>query len=288
MKRMMNKLYGGLNMSWLTVLLMAVCSAVVTAIFLIVPVFEGTSFAQMGVKFEAWIFLAVIIMANCKKPLESAVKVFVFFLVSQPLIYLFQVPFAEMGWGLFRYYRYWFILTLLTFPVAYLGWYINRRDWISVLIFAPVLAFLAYTIHSAVTGSPRLVLAALFCLLQIVLYVIAFFPKPSQKLVGAAIPVLTLAALLVFARPAAADMTVTDTLPGEPSFSDAAIVTVEDASVADITFADPSAGRVRVEMHQTGVSGFTVQDGDTEAQYQLEIYDGEDGVFDFRMEAVNP
>ncbi len=41
---------------------------------------------------------------------------FFFFLISQPLIYLLQVPFSSMGFELFIYYKYWFIWTLLTIP----------------------------------------------------------------------------------------------------------------------------------------------------------------------------
>ncbi len=87
------------------------------------------------------IFFAVIIMSNCKKPLESALKTFAFFLISQPLIYLLQVPFSPMGWGLFSYYPYWFYWTLATFPMAFVGWFIQKKNWLSVLIFSPVFLF---------------------------------------------------------------------------------------------------------------------------------------------------
>ena len=100
--RCIDKLYGGLDMNWLKVILFAVIAGAMTAAFLMMPVFKGTSFERMGVYLEAWIFFAVIIMANCKKPLESAGKTFVFFLVSQPLIYLIQVLFSSPGWYLFR------------------------------------------------------------------------------------------------------------------------------------------------------------------------------------------
>ncbi|MBQ9469156.1 MAG: hypothetical protein IJU52_09140 [Clostridia bacterium] len=50
-----------------------------------------------------------------------------FFLISQPLIYLFQVPFSWMGRGIFRYCSYWFFWTLGTFPMAFVGWYIKER-----------------------------------------------------------------------------------------------------------------------------------------------------------------
>ncbi len=58
----------------------AVGTAVISTVFLIVPIFKNTSFMRMGETLEAWIFFAIIIIANCKKPLESALKTFVFFL----------------------------------------------------------------------------------------------------------------------------------------------------------------------------------------------------------------
>lgn len=142
--RLTDKLFGGINMSWWKVIVFAVATAVVTFLFLVFPVFEKTSFNRMGVHLEAWIFFAVIIISNCKKPLESALKTFVFFLISQPLIYLFQVPFSHMGWQLFGYYKTWFIWTLLTFPMAFVGWYIRKKNWLSLLILSPIVLFLTY------------------------------------------------------------------------------------------------------------------------------------------------
>lgn len=52
-KELIGKLYGGLDMSWKNVILLAVGSAVLTAIFLIVPIFKDTSFEMMGVSFKA-------------------------------------------------------------------------------------------------------------------------------------------------------------------------------------------------------------------------------------------
>ena len=120
-KRLTAKLYGGINLTWFKVILFAVGTAVLTTIFLVVPIFKDTSFMRMGETLEAWIFFAIIIIANSKSPLESALKTFVFFLISQPLIYLLQVPFSWQGWGLFQYYKHWFILTLCTFPAAFLA-----------------------------------------------------------------------------------------------------------------------------------------------------------------------
>ena len=162
LRRFVEKIYGGLNMSWPAVILFAVATAILSAVFLLVPIFRRTSFARMGETFEAWIFFAVIIMANCKKPLESALKTFVFFVVSQPLIYLIQVPFSEMGWGLFGYYRFWIVWTLLTFPMAYVGWYIFHATGSIVLAFIGSMALvglggvvLQRTVYSPILAKPR-------------------------------------------------------------------------------------------------------------------------------------
>lgn len=116
-----------------------------------------------------------------------------FFLISQPLIYLFQVPFSWMGRGIFRYCSYWFFWTLGTFPMAFVGWYIKRKNRLSVLIFAPVLGFLGCVtregIIAAVGAFPRLLVTALFCILQAAVYVLVFMPKARQRVVGFAIPV---------------------------------------------------------------------------------------------------
>ena len=79
LRRFTDKLYGGISLTWPAVILYAVGTAVLTTIFLVVPIFRDTSFMRMGETLEAWIFFAVIIIANCKTPLESALKTFVFF-----------------------------------------------------------------------------------------------------------------------------------------------------------------------------------------------------------------
>ena len=272
--RLTDKLYGGLKMSWLTVILFAVGTAVLTAVFLIVPVFRGTSFERMGVYLEAWIFFAVIIMANCKKPLESALKTFVFFLISQPLIYLLQVPFSYMGWGLFGYYKNFFIRTLLTFPMAFVGWYIKKKNWLSVLIFSPVLVFLGSVIPEFVRNFPHFILTAVFCLFQVFLYVYVFFPKIGQKVVGILITGITVITLIAFTLITPKSfLTIQDTLPDEPALSSEATVTVEDSEIAAVSFVNPEYARVNIEAHKYGTTAVIVKDGDKELRYIIEVYE---------------
>lgn len=289
LRRLTDKVYGGLPMSWPAVLLFALAAAIVTAVVLIVPIFKNTSFERMGVTLEAWIFFAVIIMANCKKPLESALKTFVFFLVSQPLIYLFQVPFSYMGWGLFGYYRTWFIWTLLTFPMAYIGWYINKKNWWSLLILAPVLLLLSMEglgcARAAALRFPRLLIAALFCLGQVLLYLYVFTEKRAQKLIG----LLPLAAALVIllARPQV-QLNASVFLPDDPVLTEAAVVSVEDESLAEISVAHTGEdSMIRVQAGKYGTTGFMIHDGENEYRYMLTIYQDEGGHDQIRIDPAD-
>ncbi|MCR5230832.1 MAG: hypothetical protein K6D03_11975 [Solobacterium sp.] len=274
-RRLTDRLYGGINMSWPAVIIFAVSTAVLTAVFLIFPVFDGTSFRRMGVYLEAWIFFAVIIMSNCRKPLESAVKTFVFFLISQPLIYLFQVPFAGMGFGLFRYYGTWFIWTLLTFPMAYIGWYIRRKNWLSLLILLPVLVFLASESFSGFRMSyyhfPRLLITGVFCLAQILIYLYAFTDNTVKKAAGLAAAAAGLAVMLYIQPPV--QINTAYFLPDSPVLSEDAGITVMEGADAEVwirrTGEDSMIG---IQASKLGKTEFVISDRGAEYHYLMEVY----------------
>ncbi|MBQ1407910.1 MAG: hypothetical protein IIY88_07230 [Eubacterium sp.] len=267
-------------MTWLKVILLAVGTAIVTAVFLIFPVFRNTSFERMGVHLEAWFLFAIIIMSNCKKPLESAVKTFVFFLVSQPLIYLIQVPFTELGWGIFGYYKYWFIATLLTFPMAFIGWYITRKDWLSLIIILPVLGFLGYTALEAFSFTsmhfPYHLVTALFCVLQILLYLAAFTSDKRQVIIGILVPVVAAAA--IFLRSPGIDINGTNFLPDDPVLTEQAVVETDGSGLAEISIASTGeSSMIGIRAKEYGTMEFTIKDGDAEYPYTLELYEDEGG-----------
>lgn len=289
-KRLTEKLYGGLKMNWLTVILFAAGTAVLTAVFLIVPIFENTSFERMGVTFEAWIFFAIIIMANCKTPLDSAVKTFVFFLISQPLIYLLQVPFSSMGWGLFGYYRIWFIWTIATFPMAFVGWYIKRKNWISLLILAPILFSLTNDyiggFQHAWKHFPYMIVMAVFCLGQVLIYLYTFTENVWQKFLGFVIPLAAIIIMLLV-RPSV-DISGTEFLPDNPILTESATVVVEDGE--NISISIESTGQdsvIRVQAKKLGSTGFVIQDGDNEYRYTVEIYEDDAGYNQIRITPEN-
>ena len=266
-------------MSWPAVILFAVGAALLTFAVLMIPAFEKTSVIRIGETVEAWILFAVIIMANCKKPLESALKTFVFFLISQPLIYLLQVPFSWMGWGLFQYYRHWFILTLCTFPAAFLGWYIKKKNWLSLLILLPVLGLLTYYyvdgFQTAFRHFPRLLLMAVFCLAQVLLYLYAFTEKLWQRLVGLLVPLAAVLVIMFTKTPG--EMSFSDFLPDDPALSEQAVVYVIDDENTKITLVNSSEGSIRVQTNHFGTIPFEIKDGDHTYRYEMEIYESDEG-----------
>ena len=287
--RLTDKLFGGINMSWWKVIIFAVATAVVTFLFLVFPVFEKTSFNRMGVHFEAWIFFAVIIISNCKKPLESALKTFVFFLISQPLIYLFQVPFSYMGWQLFGYYKTWFIWTLLTFPMAFVGWYIRKKNWLSLLILSPIVLFLTYVYVDSfrffVNHFPYRLVTALFCFAQVILYLYAFTSKLWQRLVGVFVP---LAAILIFlfVTPQV-EINGTNFLPDKPVLTQEAVATSDNTDFATVSVSQTGEdSMVLIQANKYGATTFTIKDGDKEYRYSLEIYEDDNGIPQTRITAV--
>ena len=280
LRRFTDKLYGGINLTWPGIILYAVGAAVLTTVFLVLPIFHGTSFVRMGETLEAWIFFAVIIIANAKSPLDSALKTFVFFLISQPLIYLLQVPFSWQGWGLFQYYKYWFILTLCTFPAAYIGWYIKKKNGLSLLILMLVLILLAYLcedgLKHVIHQFPSLLIMVVFCVLQVFLYLYTFTEKASQKIIGALVPAAVIAVMLLL--PKNVDFSSSQFLPDNPVLTENAEVTVDNTGIADISVSGTGEdSTVLIQAHAYGDTSFTIIDGDKEYQYNLRIYEDDLG-----------
>ena len=145
--KILRKVFGGLNLSWLTVIVAAVATGAYTAVMAMLPLVQDTSFQTIAVSFEAWILFGIIIIMNAKSNLDSALKCFVFFLISQPLVYFLQILLGGQGWGLFRYYKIWFIWTLLCLPMGYIGYFIKKDKWWGYLILLPMIGLTALSYY---------------------------------------------------------------------------------------------------------------------------------------------
>ncbi len=277
---MLKKVFGELKMTWLAVAVFAVGAAIITSVFLLVPVFENTSFERMGIHLEAWILLAVIIMSNCQKPLESAMKTFVFFLISQPLIYLIQVPFNNLGWGIFGYYKYWFIWTLLTFPGAFIGWYITKKNWLSLAVLMPVLGYLTYVYVNearfAFSHFPYHIVTVLFCITQVILYLYLFTPEMIQKAIGIFSPLICCIIYLFVKSPM--ELNGNYFLPEGVILSDNAVIGTVNNDDIEITLSpDGAESMVYYKAHEYGDTDFNVKDKDKEYTFTLHLYEDNEG-----------
>lgn len=197
--RMLNKLFFETKMTWIRVVLLAVFSAVLTAAVLLIPALANTSAGYLGVTPEAWFVFALIIVMNCEKPLEAAIKTFVFFLISQPLIYLFQVPFYDRGWEIFIYYPYWLKITFLTLPGAVVAWFVKKDNWFAALILSVATGYIGATLvasgFTVVQSFPGELIRAVFCLLEILVFIFVLLKKKRSRIVCI---VLTLAVMAAF------------------------------------------------------------------------------------------
>ena len=202
-KNYFKMMFGGFNLTWKRLIIFAVIAGVYTAIMALLPITYDTSFRDIAIMFEWWILMGIIIISNSKSPLDSALKCFVFFLISQPLVYLVQVPFSSMGWGLFGYYRYWFIVTLLTFPMGFIGYYINKRNWLSALILLPMLVFLAYLglgyFSSTVDNFPHHLLSCISCFGMIIIIVLCMLDDLKLRLASFGIVIASIIVCLIMA-----------------------------------------------------------------------------------------
>ena len=205
MKKGIGKLFGGISLTWPKLIICAIIAGVYTAAVAIIPALHYTSFHTITVTLEVWILFGILIIMNSSSNLDAALKCFVFFLISQPLVYLLQVPFSRLGWGLFGYYRYWFIWTILCLPMGYIGYYMKKGKWWGYLILLPMIALTASSYHTYFADflfyMPRYILICLFCACAMILYPVVIFDDRRIRTVGAvigaiAVIVLTMIGLL--------------------------------------------------------------------------------------------
>lgn len=284
----LHKIFGRLNLTWPKTIAFAVIMGIYTAIMaLVVP--DGNSFHDIVVTPEWWVLPAILVIVNSKKPLDAALKVFVFFLISQPLVYLIQVPFNQMGWSLFGYYPYWFKITLLTLPAGFIGWFMKKDQWYSGIILASMTVLLTFIGINFTLGFkdsfPNHLFTVIYCFSIIPIFIFGIFRKWQPRIVAAAITVIA-AIIIAIATFASAepfetyrnsyDGTNGDILSFE--FGDNPEVTSwSGTGKGNVTIIDVGDGTYTIKL--TGKKGgdyyFTITDS-TEKDYEFHYYYSKD------------
>lgn len=229
----LRKFFGEINMTWIKVIIFAVITAVYTALINVIPFFKDTSFQDIAVNLECWILFALLIITNCKKWWEASLKCFVFFLISQPLIYLIEVPFVDLGWKIFMYYKYWAIITVLTLPGTAVAFLLKKKNWLSVAVLAVANGYLAYAcikyFRSTVSYFPHHLLSVVFCLALAIFFVLIFFDEKKHRIVSFALIAAVMAATFIITIPNTKEISLGD---GEWQ------CTIEDENIVKVEMPD--------------------------------------------------
>ena len=209
----MKKLFGEINLTWKRTIIFAIIAGVYTAIMAMIPMAKDTSFADITVSFEVWIFFGILIIMNSKSAKDSALKCFVFFLISQPLVYFIQDVIKHSSLFI-TYYRNWVFWTIATIPMGFIGYYMKKDEWWGLLILAPILVFLGehYSTYFSKTmfSFPYHLLTTIFCLVTLIIYPIAIFNNKKNKVVGIVISILIILVMtgLALSKPAVYNTTI--------------------------------------------------------------------------------
>lgn len=186
----MKKVFGEIKITWPKLIIMAVIIGIYTAIMAMLPFMKDTSFSDLAATFEVWILFGIFIIMNSETAKESALKCFVFFLISQPIVYLIQD--LINGSQLFvTYYRNWVLWTIACLPMGYIGHYMKKDKWWGLIILLPIMGFLGIHLNGFLAqlffSFPRHLLTVLFCIVSLIIYPIAIFKDKKIRITGAAI-----------------------------------------------------------------------------------------------------
>ena len=280
MSKLLKKAFGGLKLTWPRVIIAAVAAGVFTAAMAIIPGLHDTSFIAITVTFEVWILFGILIIMNSRSNLDSALKCFVFFLISQPLVYLLQVPFSRLGWGLFGYYKYWFIWTVLCLPMGFVGYYMKKGRWWGYLILLPMILLTASSYRTYFSdflfSRPRFILISLSCICMMLLYPLAIFEKKTIRAVGAAVSAVAIAGvtILCLLRPPVYSTEIMGN-GDQYAFDDSYSVHLADGSFGDVEiryFDSIDDYMVHAEFRKAGKTVLTLEAPNGEkTEYDLSI-----------------
>lgn len=202
----MKRLFGNVNMTWLKVILFAVITGVYTGAIMLVPFLQGTSFQDIGISYEFWVVFAVIVVVNCKKSWEAMLKCFVFFLISQPLVYLVQILAGSLSFDLawMYYYRIWLPMTFLTIPGGFIAYFCKKKNVLGAVILGlgnTIQAVMALSYFGmAFRSFPHHLLSAVFSVASIIIMTLCIQKKATNRLIAIITPIVLTVAIVIYAQ----------------------------------------------------------------------------------------
>ena len=180
-------LFGGINLTWPRIIIAAIIIGLYCGFIALIPATLNTSFRDIDISFEVWILFGIIIIMNSKSSKDSALKCFIFFLISQPLIYIVQYVVNHYNL-LMSYYRFWVLPTIACIPMGFIGYYMKKDKWWGLLILVPMMIFLGMHyggfLKELVFLFPHHLLTTIFCIVTIIIYPLCIFKDQKIRKIG--------------------------------------------------------------------------------------------------------
>lgn len=190
---------GGLPMTWPIVCGFAVIIGVYVGIINQIPILHDTSFQDIAVTLEWWVLFAVLIVSNCKSAWEAGLKCLVFFLISQPVIFLVELPTIGLDKALYYYTGIWLPISLLTLPGGAIAFLAKRQNVLGAAILGvgnTIVALMGVSYFQQILKVfPRHLLTVASCAAIVAVTILGMQKKRRTRLLSAAITVLLTAVI---------------------------------------------------------------------------------------------
>lgn len=174
-----------------------------------------------------------------------------------------------MGWGLFGYYHFWFILTLLTLPGAAIAFLVKKNNWLSVAVLSVANVYLASSsvsyFYMAMARFPHHLLSSVFCLALAVFFVFVLFDDKKHRLAALAIILAMLIASAIILKPVKNQ----EIILGDGEWT----CDVGNESVATAEINDGNHVNIHAEGEGNTLMTFENADGEI-AEYSISVYNG--------------
>ena len=195
--------FGTLPMTWPVVCAFAAIIGIYVGVINQIPILYDTSFRDIAVSYEWWVLFAVLIVSNCKNAKEAGLKCLVFFLISQPVIFLVELPSIGSDKVLYYYTKIWLPITLLTLPGGAIAFYAKKQNALGAVVLSignTVVALLGVSYFQKLCHSfPRHLLTVVSCAAIIAVLLMGMQQKWKTRFLSAATTLLLTAGVIIWA-----------------------------------------------------------------------------------------
>ena len=190
-------------MTWPVIAAFAAIIGIYVGVINQIPILYDTSFRDIAVSYEWWVLFAVLIVSNCKNVKEAGLKCLVFFLISQPVIFLVELPSIGLDKVLYYYTKIWLPITLLTLPGGAIAFYAKKQNALGAVVLSignTVVALMGVSYFLKLYSAfPRHLLTVVSCAAIIAVLLMGMQQKWKTRFLSAATTLLLTAGVIIWA-----------------------------------------------------------------------------------------